>query len=872
LIGRQDDLEAFTAALDDPRTHGIVIHGPAGVGKTRLGDEFLALAAGRERAVGRATATGAARLVPLGAMAHLLPASVSRPGVNVTTIFGQVSETLRQTARNGPFVLLVDDLPHLDSTSSALLAQVVDAGLLFMVGTVRTGEEVAPELAGLWQRARVRRLDLGDLRRPDVDTLLHRVLPGRVAAQTTEAIWSASRGNLLFIRELVLGALNAGQLLEVRGVWQLQGPLTATDRLAELVEDRLRGVEPEAERALEILAVWEPAGLSVLESIVGVDALDALDRAGLLSLWSDGRRQKVSLAHPLYGEAIRSRIPPLRQRRLLLEYADLIDGWGARRREDPVRVATARLDAVGHADPDLLVAAARLARYAQDYRQVERLAGAATSDGMSADAGLLLGEAMHARGAFTEAESVFGEAQLLPADDHTRALVAEMRARNLMWGLLRYDDALAVNEQARQDLAGSEISDELVVDEALLLTFSGRPLEALAVLDSPTDSGDLRSRVLRAVAEIPALIATGRSETAIEMARTAFRDHLTLHEQIAVSHPGVHVVYEIYALNEAGRIREATALATTAYELTAQSYAADGPMWLAYHLGRAALLSGHAETARRWFAEAAALAQDPTFPALYRLALAGLATAHSWLGQVEAAVSTVAELDAVPPSAFSQSEQELGRAWALVASGDTARARRVLADAARSASSAGYLGAEAWLLHDLARLGDPRSVAARLAELSQACEGELVTTYAAHTAAAAADDPHGLAEVVDRFEAMGADLMAAESATSASHAYQRRGEQRSATALRARASALAGRCEGARVPGLVTADVIVPLTQREREIATLAAQGTPSKEIADRLYVSVRTVNNHLHSAYTKLGVTNRSELARALNAVGSST
>ena len=74
------------------------------------------------------------------------------------------------------------------------------------------------------------------------------------------------------------------------------------------------------------------------------------------------------------------------------------------------------------------------------------------------------------------------------------------------------------------------------------------------------------------------------------------------------------------------------------------------------------------------------------------------------------------------------------------------------------------------------------------------------------------------------------------------------------------------------MPGLVTADVIVPLTQREREIATLAAQGTPSKEIADRLYVSVRTVNNHLHSAYTKLGVTNRSELARALNAVGSST
>jgi DNA-binding CsgD family transcriptional regulator len=64
----------------------------------------------------------------------------------------------------------------------------------------------------------------------------------------------------------------------------------------------------------------------------------------------------------------------------------------------------------------------------------------------------------------------------------------------------------------------------------------------------------------------------------------------------------------------------------------------------------------------------------------------------------------------------------------------------------------------------------------------------------------------------------------------------------------------------------MTAPVAVtPLTQRERDIATLAADGASSKEIADRLHLSVRTVNNHLQSAYSKLGIAGRRELAAAL-------
>ena len=83
----------------------------------------------------------------------------------------------------------------------------------------------------------------------------------------------------------------------------------------------------------------------------------------------------------------------------------------------------------------------------------------------------------------------------------------------------------------------------------------------------------------------------------------------------------------------------------------------------------------------------------------------------------------------------------------------------------------------------------------------------------------------------------------------------------------ARATALAEACEGARTPGLSSVVMVVPLTSRERDIATLAAQGESSKAIAARLFLSVRTVNNHLQSVYSKLGVTGRGQLAGVVGA-----
>jgi DNA-binding CsgD family transcriptional regulator len=78
------------------------------------------------------------------------------------------------------------------------------------------------------------------------------------------------------------------------------------------------------------------------------------------------------------------------------------------------------------------------------------------------------------------------------------------------------------------------------------------------------------------------------------------------------------------------------------------------------------------------------------------------------------------------------------------------------------------------------------------------------------------------------------------------------------------AGGLLERCEGAS-PSSRFAPAAVPLSPREHEVALLAARGMTSRAIAERLFLSTRTVEGHLQRAYTKLGVTDRRELASVL-------
>lgn len=54
-----------------------------------------------------------------------------------------------------------------------------------------------------------------------------------------------------------------------------------------------------------------------------------------------------------------------------------------------------------------------------------------------------------------------------------------------------------------------------------------------------------------------------------------------------------------------------------------------------------------------------------------------------------------------------------------------------------------------------------------------------------------------------------------------------------------------------------------PLTNREKEVALLVAQGLSNREIADKLCISIKTVESHLTRIYEKLGIRSRTRLVK---------
>jgi len=514
------------------------------------------------------------------------------------------------------------------------------------------------------------------------------------------------------------------------------------------------------------------------------------------------------------------------------------------------------------------VRGAQLARAAHDFRTVRRLMEAVPSEQLDAVGSLLLGEALYELGAFDASERVLALGQELPGSEHTALLLAVIRAKNAQWGLCQPEKALAINAAARAVVTSAPLAEELVADEASVLTFSGHPDRALTVLGR-ISGADQRTRVVRAIAGAVALAAAGRTAEAVALARAGHADHVALGDEPAIAHPAMHVVNQVFALTEAGRLAEAERVARAGAEIVAAQRVPIAQIWFAVHLGRVAILQGRVVTARRFYAEATGLAQSNRFVGSRRVALSGLALAHAMLGEVDDAARALAERAAVPAFGFLRPEQHLADGWAASAARRPAEAAEALRSAATEAALTGHRLSESWLLHDLMRISG-EDVSGRLQELAGECDSPLVSARARHAAAARARDAGELTRAADDFEAMGAMLLAAEAAGGAAAASSRAGDQRAAAASLRRSSALAAACEGAATPGLfhlatVNASPAAPLSGREREIVLLAATGMASKDIAERLYLSVRTVNNHLQHAYAKLGVTSRAGLAQAL-------
>ena len=314
LVGRTRELELIAGLVRGGEHSGVVITGPAGVGKSWLAAAGLASAAAAGLPTARIAGSNAASRIPLGALAPLLPDTTGR-SIEPGDMLRWARDALVALGQGRPVALLIDDAHLLDDASAILVHQVVASRAVFAIATVSTGEDAPDPLVAMWKDGLVERIELGPLALDDVEEVLARILGGRVAPATANQLFERSAGNALYLRELVRDSLESGSLRDEDGLWRLVGAPVVSTRLVELIQLRLRGV-PDPERwVLEALAFGEPLGVGFLTAFASMEKLDELERRGLLITASDGRRMEASLAHPLYGEVIRSVGPVLRSPR-----------------------------------------------------------------------------------------------------------------------------------------------------------------------------------------------------------------------------------------------------------------------------------------------------------------------------------------------------------------------------------------------------------------------------------------------------------------------------------------------------------------------------------------------------------------------------
>jgi DNA-binding CsgD family transcriptional regulator len=792
------------------------------------------------------------------------------PSTDLLQVLRTIADAIRGRGQGKPVAVLVDDAHLLDQPSAALTQLLATTEKTFVLATLRSGEPAPDAVVALWKDELAERIELHPFAAHEVEELLTTALQGPVDGATVYLLHRRTQGNVLFLREVVLGALEADVLRREDGVWRLGGALPASSRLGEIIGTRLSGVGEGGRYTLEVLALGEPLEVKLLQAVQSQVDLDALERRGLVRIEQDGRRLTARLTHPLYGEVLRARLSPLRFRESTRALAQALAAVGARRREDTLRLAVWSLDGGGTVRPDLLYSAATTARQRYDFPLAERLAHAAVGAGAGFEASLLLAQLCWLQGRAEEADQQLRPLAATATTDSRRALLATTRIGVLDMALKQTDAALQVAEEAVSVIEDVSSRDQIIAERARILGRSGHHSEAIALAVPLLERASGRALVSACFAAGTSMGVAGQTAGAIAAAERGLAAHLQLTGLPLPFGPYLHQVIQSAALRYAGYLAEAAAVADLEYDKAVEESSVEAQSFFACVRGWNALAEGRVAAAARLTGEAAGVFREMNWPLWVRNALMIRAHALALQGDVQAACAVLADLDAlrVPPLEIGGPEVPRARAWTAVAAGDIAAGCWYLQEAATMAQQSGAYALEAAAVHDLARLGRAAAALPRLRELAEIVEGPLAPARVAHALALVAQDAAGLQATSLSFDGCGAVLLAAEASADAAVAWRRKGHLRQAAAAQQRASALAACCEGARTPALTTTVLArTALTPRQLEIARLAAAGLANKEIAARLRLSHRTVENNLHAAYEKLGVVGRDELAHTLEA-----
>lgn len=859
LGGRSKELRLIESALLEGDSSGVVVRGAVGVGKSRLAREALSRVSAHGWQHRWLVGTTSAQAIPFGALSDW----VTGGDIGLDTV-RTVIDNLTKTDAGKPAVICVDDVTLLDDLTTFVVHQIARRGAAKLILTVRDGEPVGEAVREIWSCGQFQQVVLQPLSRDEVRILLCEVLGGAVDSESGARLWRMTRGNPLYLRNIVEREMADGRLAQQGGVWIWTGRPVMPPGLVELIERRMSGLPAEVADVIDILAVAEPLGIDQLSSITVPDALEQAEIRGLIYLENTDGAVNVRLAHPLYGEVRRERAAQTRLRRLRgLIATQLTPPHGIEDTHSVVRRAALRLDSDLAPDPDLFAAAAQGAVALADMPLADRLADAAIRAGAGAQACFTRAWAL-AWLKPCEADALLAGIPPHTLTEEDRVLRAGYRFACRLWGLADPDGAKEILDDVARD-APERIRDWVDAQYVMYWGAMAKPDKAIAAA-AAVDLADLPG-LMGAATSWALGVAFGHS------GRTA-RALTTFHcgyEIVAQTGQGAHLRYligdrHLGVLLKSGLIHDAEVLSD---QLRQQAMDLPGVAQLLSTAiaGRVALGAGRPAQAHALLGPVveAIFAAGDVNGLGYRYQISDtIALAMS--GDIDSANAALTHLEQNRYRSYGFIDYEclLAHAWVAANQGMVAAAIQTCLAAAQLTAANGQLAAEVVCLQTATQFGD-RSCGERLQELAAMVEGPRAALAARFANAVRLHAAAELAALSGEYEQMGDFVAAVDTAAHAALAYRQQDRRGSALGCSTRAEALAA-AGGITTPALRQAVDRLPLTDREREIVMLLGENLSTPAIADRLTLSRRTVENHIYRAMTKTGVTSRDELAALLS------
>ena len=851
LLNRPIERGAIHSALTSGETCGVVIIGPAGVGKTTLA---RTVTASLPATVHWAACTQSSRNIPLGAFAPWVRPSAARDPIELIASARESIFTYDET------VVGVDDAHLLDQLSATLLHQIALERAGRIVATIRSGEPVPEAVTSLWKDRYLERVELQTFTKAQSIQLVESVLGGTLEGLSADVIWELSGGNPLYLRHMIEGALDAGTLTRVDGVWQLRGTTVVSAGLAALLESRIDQAGADTVSVLKLLALCEPLDIEALVELAGEGPVDAAEMQGLIRIVEDGNSLNARISHPLYGDVVRRRIGTASARKLR---GDIVKVLGRRELDSAasrIRLAQLCLDSDQSVDARLLVAAAKDAVSLANAPLGERLAHKAFQHGGDLRAAHLLSRALLWQGRTTEADNVLAQFDPDQLDELQLVLWGVPRAAIVFWSMADVPRTHQLLELMRARATHPAVRPIVDAAGAAIAVFENHLGEGLAAAEAVLADPEAPEQALECAAFAAGLAmpVVGRGGEFAPIAARCIAQQNSSDAMIRM----IARYGEVLALTYIGELDRADQRAAEYAQFSSSG------QFLGWAIAK--IMAGLVATYRGRFLDAissieqalAALNAEHSLP--WRLpARLLLVRAYAGLGRPDQAERVLADAKEHfgPQTALYDPELLVSKAWLAAARGGDRTAVDLARSAAAAAHRSGQYAVEIEALHHAARFGD-RTVADRARVLAKQVDGSLAGLYARHAAAVAAGDASALDAVSMCFETAGLLLSAADAAAQAAALHEQAGARRQNAESAQRAMRLAALCGGASSPAIRSPARPLPLTSRELEIADLVAHGLTNRELAARLTVSVRTIEGHIYRACLKLNVSARDELA----------